>query len=93
MSKAILIIDMPKNCYECKLQVHNMVGDRICVINHKNADNCASRGTWCPLKEAPKIIDEKTVSEYEFGTLGKGYEIGWNTCVRTILKGISQLIK
>lgn len=35
MSKAILIIDMPKSCYECKLQVHNMVGDHICVINHK----------------------------------------------------------
>ena len=60
MSKAILIMDMPKNCYECKLQVHNMVGDHICAINHKNADNCASRGTWCPLKEVRCEVGESS---------------------------------
>ena len=87
MGKVVLIMDMPKNCYECKLQVRNMVGDYICVINHKNADNCASRGTWCPLKEVPEKIDEKPVSEYEFGSLGKGYEVGWNACLKAILNG------
>lgn len=81
MSKAILIIDMPKNCYECKLQVHNMVGDRICVINHKNADNCASRGTWCPLKEMPG----KYPKSQEW--FSEEYVEGRNDCIDGILKG------
>ena len=94
--KSIYVMDTPKACDECHLSLETEAIDTIiCRGCEKYSVNpkCTERPDWCPLKEAPKMIDEKPVSEYEFGRLGKGYEIGWNTCVMTILEGISQLIK
>lgn len=64
MSKAILVMDMPKNCAECDLC--GIQDDEIfCIpddfthylsssyMNH----SCESRPDWCPLKELPNPID------------------------------------
>lgn len=83
--KAILVTDMPKNCYKCNLQVRNVVGNRICVINNKDADYCASTPKWCPLRAMPEKKED-----YQEGVAAsprKEFEWGWNACIDEILKG------
>ena len=55
--KAILVIDMPKNCAECKLMYLQGIGESIC-----NAVDWEKRPSWCPLKEMPNKL--KSASEY-----------------------------
>lgn len=81
MEKAILVLDMPKNCYECNLQVHNPAGEHICVINRKSADYCASKADGCPLKE----MDKKEWAHTENPM--RAYGSGWNACIDAILNG------
>lgn len=83
MEKAILILDMPKNCYKCKLQVHNPAGEHICVINRKSADYCASKADECPLKEVPPKYDTQKARTKAFSNWMKGF----NECINQILSG------
>lgn len=46
--KAILVIDMPKNCAECKLMYLQGIGEAIC-----NAVDWEERPSWCPLRPMP----------------------------------------
>lgn len=85
MSKAILVIDMPKGCYECPLAVettHNydaccITGSRIISYDHPDS---------CPLKPLPEKyeIDRSKCSDpfYDFE-----FEYGYNQCVEEILRG------
>lgn len=83
MEKAILVLDMPKNCYECKLQVCDEVGERLCVINNRNADYCASKDDECPLKEPPEKWDFQDYSAATYRNWMKGF----NSCLDKILNG------
>ena len=56
MSKAILIIDMPKYCDECQLYSHR--GDWCTGANRQALDR--NKPSWCPLKEMP-LKDERVV--------------------------------
>lgn len=47
--KAILVIDLPKNCAECKLMFLQGIGEGIC-----NAVDWEERPSWCPLKHPLK---------------------------------------
>lgn len=88
MGKVILIMDDPKNCMDCPLG--ELSPDcEVCYGAGKDLDIMLAnkKADWCPLKEVPEEIDEKPVSEYEFGSLGKGYEVGWNACLKAILNG------
>lgn len=74
MSKAILVIDMPKNCFHCKLQ--DWANCRIVKGCHVGE----TRPDWCPLKEVPqkKEIDRLSVRRH---FEAKGY----NACIDDIL--------
>ena len=78
MAKAVLVMDMPENCFKCKLQ--NWAN---CKITNKcHVGGC--RPDWCPLRELPEKIPD----------LEHGYEnvdrsiigIGWNACLDMILE-------
>lgn len=56
MSKAILVLDMPKYCDECQLYSYN--GDWCSGANRQTLDN--NKPSWCPLKEMP-LKDERVV--------------------------------
>lgn len=76
MSKAILVIDMPKNCFHCKLQ--DWANCRIVKGCHAGD----TRPDWCPLKELPQkkemqFLDD--ASEY--------HRQGYNACIDDILGG------
>lgn len=90
MSKAILVIDMPKNCAECPLvEIH---GDEyFCIpddFNHYLGDSyvkhsCEQRPNWCPLKEMPQKPDYPPINE-------SSYVAGYNACIDKILEGSEQ---
>ena len=74
-SKAILVIDMPKNCAECKLMFLQWIGQSIC-----NAVDWEERPSWCPLKPLPsfKAVDLNDTRDVVM------FCHGWNTCLAEI---------
>lgn len=74
MSKAILVIDMPKNCFHCKLQ--DWANCRIL----KGCHTGDTRPDWCPLKPLPDMDEEDYKTEW-----CQGVQNGWNNCIYEIL--------
>lgn len=84
MSKAILVIDMPKNCYYCDFHYLSDGTVPSCQLKFKVIDNATVKPEWCPLKPLPEKyeIDKNKCSDpfYEFE-----FESGWNQCIDEIL--------
>lgn len=90
MKKAVLVMDMPKNCRECRLKydcelryicTNPLKGKyRIDVTKHVQNE---TKSDWCPLKEAPDVIPKEypiEIDDYDWG-----YRRGWNDCIDEIL--------
>ncbi|MBR2653993.1 MAG: hypothetical protein IKD59_05490 [Lachnospiraceae bacterium] len=72
--KAIIIIDMPKNCGECPC-VNDEFG--FCQADEKIRDcDWYKSPTWCPLKPMPKC-------RYYRGN-ERDFTDGFNTCLKEI---------
>lgn len=79
-TKAILVVDVPKNCEECKF----FDGDCCYATAEKKWGGLSCRGVdhwkirekWCPLKPIPDRIKHENASAYK-----KGFANGFNTCV------------
>ena len=84
MSKAILVMDMPKNCFDCRFQemgfceaVHS-VGEMI------PDDDLESKPDWCPLREIPeKLPLQGDVSDLQ-KMLEEMRRASWNACIDAI---------
>lgn len=74
MSKAILVIDMPKNCGNCPILEYCHNNDGKCDLN--------IRQDWCPLREVPKRDNNEGLYQLEYT---QGYMSGWNACLEEIL--------
>ena len=81
MSKAVLVMDMPKNCFDCRFQemgfceaVHS-VGEMI------PDDDLESKSDWGPLREMPE--KKKTIGT-ESETERIYMNCGWNDCIDAI---------
>ena len=70
-------MDMPKDCYECKLQ------DWLTCRIAKKCNTSHSRPYWCPLRELPEKNTKKYSDGYKYG---KGYQNGYNACIDELLK-------
>lgn len=94
MSKAVLVIDMPKSCSKCKF-LYEFQGIKKCQLMNvlNNGASKLSQSTFtekrhdkCPLKELPERETEMTDAD----DLGKDYVRGtmdgWNACLDEILK-------
>lgn len=98
--KAILVIDLPKNCAECKLMYLQGIGEGIC-----NAVDWEARPSWCPLKPLPQklevkvdtfddimhtefqmtdVIADKLIANIRLET-DKLVALGWNACLDAIV--------
>ena len=66
--KAVLVIDMPNNCGECKLIHLQGIGESIC-----DAVDWSKRPSWCPLRPLPNKLKETNDDA-----------IGWNACLDEI---------
>ena len=85
MVKAILVMDMPESCADCKLAADDPRGLYCMFANdyYDGSDSSEDRASFCPLRELPKKIPEPK-SGYEIinRTL---HRAGWNACLDKIL--------
>jgi hypothetical protein len=91
MSKAILIIDMPNSCNECKIRFDDEYSNWCPYDNPepngvwKYVEN-GTKPNWCPLKSVP---EKQKISPYHFcnNMCCTEREKGWNDCINEILGG------
>ena len=98
MSKAILVMDMPKSCFYCDLchtrdynPRHKWDGDKYCGIEDLDVNKYYSaayddeliKPEWCPLKKLP---NRKNGNDKLFMyDTDNHYEQGWNACLEEIV--------
>lgn len=84
MDKAILVIDMPENCFDCPLCINDEYGLSLeCCLQYKGYVDKKGKPNWCQLKKAPEKYDLVNVL-YTRDWDGE-YENGYNACVDEIL--------
>ena len=82
MKKAILVIDMPNSCNECKIRFDDEYSNW-CPYDNPEPNGVwqyVEKGTkpdWCPLKEIPEKLEGNNSIKYQWGD----YEDGWNHCL------------
>ena len=83
MRKAVLVMDMPDNCFKCKLQ--DWANCRITKKCHTRD----SRPDWCPLRELPEKAEVSDCDELcdTDDWYDSGYTDGYNACIDELLKG------
>ena len=85
--KAILVIDMPSVCDECRLHLESSGGQyrRFCVAKNEISVG-KKKPKWCPLKPLPPKLDANDWHRMFSGLFSereaKGY--GWNACLDEI---------
>lgn len=94
--KAIIVIDMPKVCGECRASFYGDVW--YCYAGEYRrplfTENIQEKPSWCPLRPLPQKADkgmEVDISggdDYESGYIHgwhRGVDKGWNDCLDEIL--------
>lgn len=92
MNKAMLVMDMPKSCKDCRIRFSDSWSD-YCPYEktgtyYEDVDEFVqhnSKPNWCPLKEMPEKLDPQAITEFQ-----KGVRSGFNLCIDEILKGSEQ---
>lgn len=81
---SILIVNTPKNCYECPCSNE---GCYLCQISRRQLEDDFQdrRPSWCPLKSLPQKIEGKR--EKFMPT----YSLGWNDCLDAVELGLTPL--
>ena len=98
MSKAVLIMDMPKDCCDCKFCRELDEGVKACCEIMDNPSNselcriidvhyCMEKPDWCPLKPMPekKVLSGDVADIQKMGK--ELVDIGYNACIDELLKG------
>ena len=78
--KAILVIDMPKNCGDCRLFMNN---GNSCWCAKTGYDTTSSSMPNNCLRPIPKKIEAPEI--YELWNTDNEYINGWNDCLNEIL--------
>ena len=82
--KAILVIDMPKECWDCPMHIEGLddENEEIMVCNaEKIESHYGEKPSWCPLKPMPNRIDWLE-NGYDGGWVM--FSTGWNACINEI---------
>lgn len=84
MSKAVLVMDMPKECAKCNLYDHEY---DVCEPTDKNV-RTFGKPDWCPLRE---LMEKAEVSDCDElcdtdDWYDSGYADGYNACIDELLK-------
>lgn len=86
MSKAILVIEMPSSCSECKVKFSDGYSDYCTVKKCEDVYEYGDSNTkpnWCPLKPAPQK-KEVSFNYWDRAVFANGY----NACIDEILKEV-----
>ena len=100
MSKSVLVIDTPENCYDCpfgteycgnlecegRCELADCLDYDVILMTEEHYDcESKSRPDWCPLKELPeKSTIENDMTDYQCGMVN-----GRNQCIDEITGGNS----
>lgn len=79
MSKSVLVIDTPENCYSCYLRkiIRNW---SYCAVKSERIKDSMVKPDWCPLKPLPeKNTTENDMTDYQCGLVD-----GLNQCIDEI---------
>lgn len=89
MSKSVLVIDTPGNCYSCCL--HEPIRNwSYCAVKLKRIKDPSVKPGWCPLKPLPEKMKVTGIYNGEYFKAGgkpPSYKIGWNKCINEITGG------
>ena len=89
MSKSILLIDTPENCYSCCL--HEPIRNwAYCAVKLKRIDDSSVKPDWCPLKPLPEK-KEYIVPIDNIESQKDIIAVGWNTCINEITGEVKQM--
>lgn len=79
-NKSILVIDTPKDCYECPCSNE---GCYLCQISRRQLEDDFqdTRPKWCPLRPLPLKGTMENVDECEYN---RGFVDGRNHCIELI---------
>ena len=83
--KAILVIDMPMDCYECPCSNE---GCYLCQIRRRllEDDFQDRRPSWCPLRPLPELRDEHChCDNWEQERIFNAESRGFNWCIDEIM--------
>lgn len=82
MSKSVLVIDTPENCYSCYLCEFTL-NLHYCRGKKKDIKDTSTKPDWCPLKPLPeKNTAENDMTDYQCGLVD-----GRNQCIDAITGG------
>ena len=99
MSKSVLVIDTPENCYDCPFgtrycsdleyeglcELADCLDYDVILMTEEHYDcESKSRPDWCPLVDLP----EKDNGDYPAITSDTGFAEGWNQCIDEITGGM-----
>ena len=89
MSKSVLVIDTPENCYSCYLRklIRNW---SYCAVKSERIKDSMVKPDWCPLKPLPEKMKVTGIYNGEYFRAGgkpPSYKIGWNACIDEITGG------
>lgn len=86
MTKAILVLEMPRNCMSCKLSCQ--FGSYCLIIGDTYSENGMTISENCPLKEIPYKMEQVYGGEDGSEELYEEmYMAGWNACIDEIVGG------
>lgn len=75
--KAVLVIDMPRNCWGCPCNEVDSDGMSWCNALAKNTIHSnVERQSWCPLRPLPHKLQADWYTD--------GYKEGFNACLEEI---------
>ena len=95
MSKSVLVLDTPTNCYDCPFgtgycsdleyeglcELADCLDYDVILMTEEHYDcESKSRPDWCPLK----LLPEKDTKNHFPDEFEDGYAIGWNACIDEI---------
>ena len=83
MSKSVLVINTPENCYSCCLRHEPIRNLPFCAVKLKGIKDSSVKPDWCPLKPLP----EKSTIEYDMTDYQCGLVDGRNQCIDEITGG------
>lgn len=101
MSKSVLVIDTPENCYDCPFgteycgdlgyegccELAGCLNSDMRLITEELYDcESESRPDWCPLKPLPKKFDNE--KDRKLGDFEPLFKIGWNACIDAITEEV-----
>lgn len=76
MKKAVLIMDMPGKCRDCKWCEHVL---QFCGISEEFMEDVSIKQDWCPLRPLPERFE--VCGGYPQSGPVPSYRIGWNDCI------------